>query len=161
MVGYACSGPPGAGRLLGDDLGTFHVAATEATNSCGQGALGAPERFDFDVELSRADSEIFWNGTNGGEIRASLAFQVAASVRVEVPVRPPSAPCVLTREDRIAGALFADTSGAITGFDADMRYEFAAEEACDQAELASSGLMQVPCVLSYELAAERTRAPAE
>src|SRR6187551_2459021 len=50
------SGPPGAGRRLGDDLGTFSVEATEVDGGCGGGALGSAPRFQFDVELSRADS---------------------------------------------------------------------------------------------------------
>src|SRR5262245_58937422 len=55
-----CSGPPGVGRQLGDDLGGFHVAATELTNGCGAGALGSRRSFDFEIELSRERTQLFW-----------------------------------------------------------------------------------------------------
>ena len=49
----------------GDELGTFHVAATRGVNTCGDGALGNTATWEFDVKLARGGAEIFWN--NGVE----------------------------------------------------------------------------------------------
>jgi hypothetical protein len=164
LVAAACSGPPAAGRSLGDDLGTFGVAATETENTCGPGALGSTERFDFEVDLSRAHSELFWNEAVAGRIDGSLAFELRAAVRVELRPATASDPgCVIDRADEIAGVLEEQSSQGVTGFAAVMSYAFESRTAdgCADGVLEESGLPVLPCRLGYTLAARRLRAPEQ
>jgi hypothetical protein len=158
----ACSAKPGQGRSLGADLGTFGVAASRSANDCGPGALGSMLRLSFEVELTRADTELFWDGRFGGRIGADLAFDVAAEARFELrPAQAPDPGCVIERLDSISGVLEADDAGAITGFTADMLFEFAAEAdaACTVRELSEADLPSLPCSMLYALDGRRTRAP--
>jgi hypothetical protein len=158
----SCSGPPGAGRQLGEDLGTFHVDAVETTNDCGPGALGSSDRFAFDVELSRASSELFWDGRVGGRVQASLDFDVL--VRVTVTLRASSARspgCAIARQDSVSGMLGADASGEIVALTGAMTYDFSPEpaSACTLDDQQAAGLPRLPCGMSYTLGGRRTRAP--
>ncbi len=151
------------GRTLGADLGTFQVEADETTNSCGVDALGRAPSFAFDVELARADTELFWDGHVGGTIRASLQFEFATLVSVSLrPSRAADPGCTITRTDRISGALRADPGGDVTAFSAAMSYDFSLElgSQCSFEEGAGAGLERLPCSMSYVLDGRRTRAPA-
>jgi hypothetical protein len=157
-----CSGPPGAGRTLGTDLGTFQVDATETANDCGPNALGSAPDFDFDVELARADGELFWDGRVGGTLGADLEFELSARVDVELrPTRGAVAGCSVVRSDRITGDLRPDGAGALTAFTGQMRFDFSAtpESACTLEELGLAQLSRLPCGMSYTLRGQRTRAP--
>jgi hypothetical protein len=158
----ACGGPPGAGRRLGDDLGTFSVEASEVDGGCGGGALGSAPRFQFDVELSRADSELFWDARVGGTIDASLEFELATSTSVALrPARGADPGCAVLRDDFIWGVLEADAAGTVMGFTGNMRFSFKGAEgsACTLDDAAEADLQRLPCSLSYELEGSRTRAP--
>src|SRR5688500_17208938 len=85
----ACSGPPGAGRQLGEDLGGYRVAATEVSNGCGAGALGSRASFDFEIDLSRESAELFWGRQASGPIDGQLGFEFLATVRF--PIVAPTA----------------------------------------------------------------------
>ena len=157
-----CSGPPGTGRTLGADLGTFRVDATQAANDCGSNAVGSERELAFDVELSRADGELFWDGRIGGTLGPDLDFELDASVDVELrAARGALAGCTVVRDDRIAGDLRPDAAGALTAFTGEMRFDFAAapESTCTLEELGSEGLSRLPCGMSYALSGQRTRAP--
>lgn len=158
----ACSGPPGAGRRLGEDLGTFHVDAVETTNSCGPDALGSSPRFDFEVELSRADTELFWDGRVGGQVRSSLDFDF--QTQNTFALRPPRGPdegCAVARQDSVRGTLRANAAGEIDSFAGAMTYDFleADPSTCTFEDQQAAGLPRLPCRLSYRLDGERTRAP--
>jgi len=158
----ACSGPPGAGRQLGDDLGSFAVDATEADNSCGPGALGSTPRFSFEVELSRDVSELFWDGQVGGRIDPNLEFVFAATVKVPLRgARPANPGCAVIRSDQITGLLEADAGGTVRGFTDTREFAFATDPAsrCTPEDELSAGLPRLPCGFGYTLEAERTRAP--
>lgn len=162
LLAAACSGPPGAGRTLGEDLGTFRVVATESRNTCGPGALGSRESFDFALDLSREHTELFWNGSVRGRVDASLAFEFRAEVRIELRAPRNADPgCTLRRSDEMTGVLQDEPSAGIVGFTGAMSYALASDaaEGCTSSELAASGLTIVPCRLEYTLAAERERAP--
>jgi hypothetical protein len=157
-----CSGPPGAGRQLGADLGTFHVAASESENGCGAGALGASPRFEFEIELSREHSELYWGQRRGIVLEPSLAFELEASMSIPISERRPGVPgCAIQRRDRILGTLQARSDGDVTGFAGSMSYAFAADPAaaCSFDDQLAAGLPRLPCQMSYGLEAERTRAP--
>lgn len=158
----ACRADPEGGPLLGADLGTFGVEASRSANDCGPGALGATLRLSFEVELVRADTELFWDGRVGGRIGADLAFDVAAETRFELrPARGEDPGCAIERVDSISGVLDADGTGAITSFTAEMLFEFATQPdaACTARELGEADLPSLPCSMSYALEGRRTRAP--
>jgi hypothetical protein len=158
----ACA-EPGQRRGLGADLGTFGVEATEAANDCGPGALGSTPRLSFDVELARADTELFWADRVGGHVGADLAFEVNADARFELrPARGADPGCAVARQDSISGLLLADEGGVITAFTAQMLFAFAAEPgaACTPRELGEADVPNLPCSMSYALDGRRTRAPA-
>jgi hypothetical protein len=158
----ACSGPPGAGRQLGDDLGGYRVAATEVSNGCGAGALGSQPSFGFDIDLSRQDTQLFWGRQASGPIDGRLGFEFQAVVRV--PIVEPSATnegCVIGRADHITGTLRADTAGEVVGFSGRMSHSFesAADSSCSLDDRIAAGLPRLPCEMAYELDAQRTRDP--
>jgi len=158
----ACNAEPGRGRALGADLGTFGVEASQSENDCGPGALGAMRRLSFDVELERADTELFWDGRVGGRIGADLAFDVVAAARFELrPAQGEDPGCAVERLDSISGVLVADGTGAITTFTAEMLFEFTtqADAACTARELGEADLPNLPCSMLYALDGRRTRAP--
>lgn len=162
-LALGCSAAPGEGRSLGTDLGTFRVQAERNVNECGPGALGESARFSFDVELARADTELFWDGVSG-RVRPDLSFDLEASVSVELrPARgQQDVGCGILRNDLISGVLRSDAAGDVLAFSADMRFDFAAraDSACTGEEQDQAGLPRLPCRMSYALSAERTRAPA-
>ncbi|MEO8177191.1 MAG: hypothetical protein ABI895_00010 [Deltaproteobacteria bacterium] len=161
-LGAACSGPPGAGRQLGDDLGGYRVAATELSNGCGAGALGSRPSFAFEIDLSRESSELFWGREASSRLDARLGFELLATMRV--PIVAPSATnkgCAIGRADHITGTLRADTAGDVVGFSARMSYAFepAPDTSCSLDDRILAGLPRLPCEMAYELEAERTRDP--
>jgi hypothetical protein len=158
----SCSAAPGEGRSLGTDLGTFSVAADETANECGPGALGSSPQWAFDVELLRADTELFWDGRVGGDLHADLSFEVAASVSIDVrPERAGAAGCAIARDDHIRGVFLPDAAGELTAFTGEMRFDFAAApgSACSPEDGIVAGLPRLPCHMSYALDGNRTRAP--
>jgi hypothetical protein len=158
----SCSAAPGEGRRLGTDLGTFSVAAEETANDCGAGVLGSSPQWAFDVELLRADTELFWDGRVGGDVHADLSFEVAASLSIDIrPARAGAAGCAIARDDHISGVFTPDAAGALTAFTGEMRFDFAATpaSACSAEDGAVAGLPRLPCHMSYALDGARTRAP--
>lgn len=156
-----CGARPGEGRSLGTDLGTFSVEATREANTCGPNALDNPSQFAFDVDLARADTELFWDGS-GGRLGASLDFELSAAVRISLrAARGADGGCSVVRDDGIAGVLAADDSGTITSFTGEMVFAFAAtpESTCTLEELEAADLPQLPCRMSYALRGLRTRVP--
>jgi hypothetical protein len=159
----SCSATPGAARSLGDDLGTFGVQADQLENACGVSALGSSERWSFDVDLARADTELFWDGRIGGTVAASGEFEFAALVSVSLrPARGADTGCRIARDDSISGTLVSDAAGSVTAFSGEMSFEFSAEpgSTCTLDDQDAAGLSELPCAMSYALQAVRTRAPA-
>jgi hypothetical protein len=152
-----CLGPPGAGLLEGEPLGTFAVEAISADNSCGPGSLGAPESFAFEVELSRLPGELFWDGRAAGSLRRSGEFVVDASVRVDFGAR---GACQVLREDEIRGVLTPDDRG-VAGFSGSMSYSFSGPhgDGCEEGQVAAAGVATLPCSMRYQLSASRVRLP--
>jgi hypothetical protein len=158
----SCGATPGDARSLGDDLGTFGVQADQLRNACGENALGSTERWTFDVELTRADTELFWDGRIGGTVAASGAFEISALVSVTLrSPRGPDTGCRIARDDSISGTLVSDGAGSVSAFSGEMSFEFSAEpdSTCTLDEQDAAGLPELPCGMSYALQAVRTRAP--
>lgn len=158
----ACSGPPGAGRELGDDLGGFQVRASETTNDCGAGALDARPSFDFQIDLAREQRELFWGRQGSALLDAALRFELVDNVRVELaPPQGREPGCSVGRADRIAGTLTPDASGEIVGFSARLEHTFEVipGEQCSLDHRLDAGLALLPCTMAYDLTGERSRAP--
>lgn len=162
LVAAGCSGPPGAGRFPGTDLGGFHVAATSTSNGCGAGALGSPPKYSFEIDLSRDGNELFWGREVSGDIDTELAFEFASGVNVEVaPASNARKGCTIRRADHIAGTLRQDALGTISGFSGNMTHAFAstAGSACSVDDRVGAGLPELPCQMDYALEAQRSREP--
>jgi hypothetical protein len=158
----ACSGPPGAGRQLGDDLGGFQVRASEAANGCGAGALGSRPSFDFEIDLAREQGELFWGRQGSTRLDAALRFELLDGIRVELrPARGSQPGCSIGRADRIAGTLSQDESGQVLGFTGRLEHTFEVVpgELCSLDDRLEAGLVQLPCTLAYDLTGERWREP--
>jgi hypothetical protein len=159
----ACSGPPGAAGKLGDDLGTFHVAANQLTNDCGAGALGATASFAFDVELQRDYTQLFWNGQSG-RFESGNGFDIAAVVRVPLGTASSTATsCVIERDDHISGTLESDAGDGFQALTATLSYSFVSDPTtqCTLDAQAQAGLPDLPCSMNYALRGQRTRVPVE
>lgn len=161
-------------RRPGDLLGTFHVTATAASNTCGTGALGAPAAFEFDVELSRDNGLIYWLAPSGpiqGRLAAdgvTFAFEAQSIVDMRSEESPGVAPCSLVRRDGTTGVLGGEDNEDITSFTGSLTYTFepTRDSICD--DLVVGGDLAVepifaalPCGMAYDLVAERTEAPID
>ncbi|HVZ36260.1 MAG TPA: hypothetical protein VG963_27720, partial [Polyangiaceae bacterium] len=169
-----CSGPPGAGLHLGTDLGTFQILASESSNDCGAGVLGETPSLDYQVDLERDYTQLFWNGS-GGTVSDDGSFSISAVVRMQmsVPSAPddapnfstepdmPVAPCVIERQDAISGTLVSDGTGGFASLTATSSYNFDVESdaRCTLAQEAAAGLPNLPCGIRYTLRGTRTRTP--
>ncbi|MRG93353.1 hypothetical protein [Polyangium spumosum] len=149
----------------GEPLGTYQVAATRETNTCGEGALGSTATWQFQVRLSRGDGELFWDsgaevtsGTLGAdERRFSFDTQVAVDMRAG-ETKGPLPPCAVVRGDRAEGLLDEDAGG----FTGELAYTFTPSEGSDCADLVTGpepAFAALPCMMSYVLDAERIVAP--
>ncbi|AKT40218.1 hypothetical protein [Chondromyces crocatus] len=152
----------------GEVLGVFHVVGTRASNTCGEGALGATPTWEFDVELSREEGILYWN--NGAElVLGSLAdddrtFSIEASSVVDMRTEETLAyaPCSLERRDIASGKLQkAGEDEIVPGFSGSLTYRFsptADSECMDLIEGETALFTMLPCTMVYELAAVRLAA---
>ena len=157
----ACSGPPGAGLLRGEDLGDFRIDASQQSNDCGAGALGEAQEFDFQVQLSSLPPEFFWDARAAGRLSGD-DFSVETRLRVTVrEARGETAGCSVSRLDTITGTLERDDEGAVVALSGAMTYAFGSGPAaeCSAADIVEAGLERLPCAMSYALAGLRSRAP--
>jgi hypothetical protein len=149
-------------RVPGEALGTFHVTAALEASSCGPGALGSTDSWEFDVKLSRDGSRLFWlNGAApvAGHVDPdgrSFGFETTVTVEVQ-PARGKLPGCLVERVDRAAGTL-EETEGEVTGFDGtlDYAYSTASESDCSSLVGVTGGFAALPCSLGYQMAAEQT-----
>lgn len=152
-------------KIPGDELGTYHVIGRLETSTCGPGALGSSDLWEFDVKLSRDRGELYW--LNGQDV---VPGRVAADgvtfgfdTEVVIPVRDAGRGrlgCTVVRRDTAAGTL--TVSGAeVPSFAGRMRFGYTARESSDCSELVGveGGFAFLPCEMSYDLTAVRTRAP--
>ncbi len=153
--------------LPGESLGEFHVVATLESSTCGPGAMGSTDVWEFDVQLAQDGDYLY--GMNGSEaIEGSLAsdgrsFSFGSQTRVPVVQGTKTAKgCTIVRTDAASGAL--DVTGAdVPTFTGRIRYGYTAESGSDCTELLGTegGLAGLPCEIDYRLAATRTAEPVE
>jgi hypothetical protein len=161
----ACNGNGKDPKLPGDSLGTFRVAATLEESSCGTGALGSSDVWEFDVGLSRRDQNLYWlNGAEAipGNIApdgVSFAFDTRVAVEVE-PAGKGRLGCTVWRSDQASGTLGAPTTDVVS-FDGRLRFQYSAQPTSDCSELigVEGGFMALPCEMTYDLSGTRVAAP--
>lgn len=158
----ACSGPAtDEPRSPGDWLGSYAVVGTLEESSCGEGALGSPDIWKFDVQLSSADFELFWmNGREAisGQLasdRRTFSFSTAISVALS-EARPGLAGCTVRRADRAKG-LLSHSGPDVPAFEADLTFAYAAESTSECGDYVGvpGGFAMLPCEMNYHLVGTR------
>src|SRR5262245_29299264 len=154
-------------HVPGDSLGTFHVAATLEDSSCGPGALGSTENWEFDVQLSRRDDNLYWlNGEEAipGRIApdgVSFAFDSRVSVEFE-PRGNGRMGCSVMRTDQATGRL-SSASEDVTSVSGRLVFGYAPTPTSDCTALFAmeGGFSTLPCQMAYGFEAARTSAPTK
>jgi hypothetical protein len=149
------------GNLPGTTLGTYKVTGVLSANTCGSG-LGAPDPWQFDVQLSEAGSTLYWNwmdaspllsGPLNSPTTASLTGYEIANVDATDAAM---GPCDMQRNDAVEVMLGTGTPPA--SFQGTIRYAFSAQEGTDCSDqLRAAGGMygELPCSVSYSITASR------
>jgi len=149
-------------KVPGDELGSYRVVATLESSSCGPGALGSKDLWEFDVKLSRDGNDLYW--LNGKEVIpgtiASDDISFAFDSGVVVPVIPPGKGelgCSIKRTDTASGRL-SSSSTDVTTFKGTMRYGFQPLQGGDCQGLigVEGGFYALPCEMNYGMNATRT-----
>jgi hypothetical protein len=148
----------------GEPLGTYHVTASQTANDCGNGALGAPPLWEFDVRLAWEYETLFWD--SGGQIIVGTlsadhtAFEIVADVvqdmRTEADAGKPA--CSIARHDVAKGSLAVEGDG-VASASGTLSYSFSPTEGSSCADLVSSEapvFAALPCSIAYSFEAPRT-----
>jgi hypothetical protein len=153
-------------KIPGEELGAYRVSAELDNSSCGPGALGSTESWQFSVRLSRDGPDLFWlNGAEAicGQVAADgVSFAFETAVRAELqPPQGTQPGCAVLRTDRAAGRL-SDPGLDVRSFAAELSYHYAAEAESDCSNLLGSpgGLATLPCEMTYCLQATRSTQPS-
>ncbi|MBK8259011.1 MAG: hypothetical protein IPK82_40925 [Polyangiaceae bacterium] len=146
----------------GEALGTFHLTAKQKENTCGEGALGAPPVWEFDVKLSWGDSHLYWD--SGGEVIVGdlsadkESFQISTTViqdmRSQTDTGKP--PCSLERDDTAKGTLTREGEG-VSLMKGSLTYAFSPTEGSQCADLVEGDAVlfaALPCKIVYSFSAE-------
>lgn len=148
-------------KVPGDLLGMYAVTGELEETTCGEGALGASDQWQFEVKLSRTEQDLYWHngreaivGSIGPDGR-SFAFQTRIEVEA-VPASRGRAACRVARDDSASGRLSA-TGPDVESFDGSLEFRFRALQGTDCALwLGSEGApATLPCAMKYALSAER------
>lgn len=149
-------------KIPGDALGSYHVVGKLQASTCGPGALGSSDVWEFDVKLSRDGRDLYW--LNGAE---AIAGRIAADdvtfafdSFVEVPAIEPGGGnlgCTIVRTDTASGTL-ASPGKDVPSFDGLLRFGYAPRPGGDCTPLVgvAGGFALLPCEIGYQLAAKRT-----
>lgn len=146
--------------LPGESLGTFKVQATLVDSTCGEGAFGAPDTWEFEVKLARDGSVLYWN--NGSELvqgtltnDVSFAFSAAMSIPV-TEKKGAQAGCVMIRQDAASGTLASTDADGVTGFQGDLSYGYGEADGSECGPLLQeAGIQGLPCQIHYGITATR------
>jgi len=165
MLALGCSGGKDP-KIPGNELGTYHVTGHLGASSCGPGALGSSDLWEFDVKLSRDGHDLYWlNGKDvvPGRIAAdgvSFAFDSRSVVQAEVAGKGKPG-CTIVRTDKASGALHEQGTD-VTGFDGLMRFGYTADPTSDCSDFigVEGGFDGLPCEMSYQVDAARTAGPS-
>ncbi|MEZ4301159.1 MAG: hypothetical protein R3B70_39850 [Polyangiaceae bacterium] len=148
----------------GEALGTFHVTAQQTANDCGEGALGAPVAWDFDVKLAWEERSLFWD--SGGQIIVGSLSEDRSSFEISTVVvqdmRTASdgglPPCSMERTDVAKGTLTAEGEG-VSAAQGTLSYSFqptAGSMCADLVDGEEPLFASLPCEIKYAFKAPRT-----
>jgi hypothetical protein len=144
-------------KIPGEPLGTFRVTGALEGSSCGPGALGSTELWEFEVALSRDGRDLYW--LNGKEAIAGrlatdgVSFVFDTRVAVDAIAAGQGRPgCKVIRSDSASGILAASPD-RVHGFSARLRFGYSAQPGSDCSALIGSpeGFEALPCEMSYQL----------
>jgi len=159
-LAIGCSGNKDP-KIPGDELGTYKVVANLDSSTCGPGALGAKDVWQFDVKLSRDGDALYWlNGAEAisGAVASdgvSFAFETHVDVQAINPGKGQIG-CVISRVDSGSGTL-SSSSLEVESFEGLLRYGFQPTTGSDCQPLVGveGGFYALPCEMSYRLSATR------
>ena len=151
VLGAACKET----ALPGTMLGTYAVSAQSQTNSCG---LGAPDPWQFDVQMSEDGVLLYWSWLDGTPpLSAPLSgTMVTLLASQQANVDGGLGPCNLERDDDVQITL--GSGSPPTTFTGTIRYSFSAASGSDCADqLLSAGgqYASLPCTVTYTASANR------
>ena len=149
-------------KAPGDMLGLYHVTGKLDDSSCGAGALGSSERWNFDVKLSRFENDIYWlNGreTIVGDIgNDGLSFSILSETQTKIsdPARG-KAGCTVMRHDD-AEAKLSDSGADVASFDGTLSFRYEAIDGADCSDWigTEAAVDALPCSLRYDIDGERS-----
>ncbi len=165
---FGCSELVGGGKdakIPGEPLGTFHVIGQLEASSCGPGAVGSSDVWEFDVRLSRDGADLYWlNGAEAiwGSVAAdgtSFSFDTQVAVpAIEAGKGQPG--CTIIRSDSASGSL-SSPSLDVRSFTGRLRFGYMPQGGSDCSPLmgVEGGFSMLPCEMSYLVEATRTAAP--
>ncbi len=161
LVTLGCSGGKNP-KIPGNELGTYHVTGHLDASTCGPGAMGSTDLWEFDVKLSRDGHDLYWlNGKDvvPGRIAAddvSFAFDSRSVVQAEAAGKGKPG-CTIVRTDTASGSLQGQAED-VTGFSGLMRFGYTAQPTSDCSDFVgvAGGFDGLPCEMSYRVSATRT-----
>ena len=136
-----------------------------AASTCGDGALGAKDIWNFQVKLTRFENDIYWlNGqeTLVGDIaNDGRTFSIESGVQVKVsdPGRGQRG-CVINRRDEARGKL-SDSGSEVEGFEGSLAFSYEAAKRRATAPTGSGPKARwtgSPAPSSYDLSGTRSGA---
>jgi hypothetical protein len=139
-------------KAPGEVLGFFSVDGTLQDDSCGAESLNAPEKWSFDLKLSRDGTTLYWlNGREGivGDIDSKGAFSFETHIDNKLAERHGAAKgCTIVRRDLASGSLAESTlRGKLT-----YAYSATSDSDCSEFTTGVAGMpLALPCSLSYSL----------
>jgi hypothetical protein len=151
-----------ASPLPGTPLGTYNVAGTLESNTCGAG-LGAPNPWAFTVQMSEDATIFYWELSGGSEVSGAMSSATQVNItsiqtaNVDAPDAGLEGPCNLQGSTAID--LTLATSSPPATFAGTITYTFAAaagvsstNDCTDQLSASGGSYDTLPCTAIYSLA---------
>jgi hypothetical protein len=141
----------------GDALGAYAITGKLRDDGCGAASLNAPDRWSFEVKLSRLGSTLYWlNGREAvvGDIDSSGRFGFESRVDVPLTERHGAMKgCTVVRRDSASGSLSdsAESLRAVLSY----AYEATSDSECSELIGADGAPLALPCSLTYSLSGAR------
>jgi hypothetical protein len=165
LLVLGCLGNGNDPKVPGEALGGYHVVGRLQQSTCGPGALGSTDVWEFDVRLSRDDRDLYWlNGREAilGQIAAdgiSFIFDTRVAIHLG-EARAGRAGCSLSRVDQASGTL-SSADLEVLEFSGQLHFGYIADRDADCSDIVgvAGGLATLPCEIRYAIAASRTVRP--
>lgn len=146
----ACASSPLPGKLLG----TYKVQASPQSNGCGS-ALGVPDPWTFDVQISESGSTLYWSWLDGTpplsntlSSTQSVTLTTSESGDVDTTADGGAGPCTMQRSDTVALTLGSGTPPST--FQGSIQYVFSAASGAvctDQLSASGGSYAMLPCTV--------------